>query len=54
MRKEIVSSTAMREGIEAMRHMTVGQLKQRYGEVLRSGSRKNRARKRARLVCAAA
>jgi len=33
MRKETVSSTAMREGIEALRHMTVGQLKQKYGEV---------------------
>ena len=33
MRKETVSSTAIREGIEALRHMTVGQLKQKYREV---------------------
>jgi hypothetical protein len=35
MRKETVSSTAMRERIEALRHMTVGQLKKEYGEVCR-------------------
>ena len=41
MRKETVSSTAMREGIEALRHMTVGQLKQKYGEVFGEASRSN-------------
>jgi hypothetical protein len=41
MRKEIVSSTAMREGIEALRHMTVGQLKERYREVFGEASRSN-------------
>ena len=39
MRKKTVSSTAMREGIEALRHMTVGQLKQKYGEVFGEASR---------------
>jgi|ERR1035438_3229102 hypothetical protein len=39
--KETVSSTAMREGIEALRHMTVGQLKQKYGEVFGEASRSN-------------
>jgi len=29
----------MREGIEALRHMTVGQLKQKYGEVFGEASR---------------
>ena len=41
MRKETVSSTAIREGIEALRHMTVGQLKQKYGEVVGEASRSN-------------
>ena len=41
MRKETVSSTAMREGIEALRHMTVGQLKQKYGEVFGEARRSN-------------
>lgn len=41
MRKEIVSSTEMREGIEALRHMTVGQLKQKYSEVFGEASRSN-------------
>jgi hypothetical protein len=31
----------MREGIEALRHMTVGQLKQKYGEVFGEASRSN-------------
>jgi hypothetical protein len=33
MRKETVNSTALREQIEGLRHMTVGQLKERYREV---------------------
>jgi hypothetical protein len=41
MKKETVSSTAMREGIEALRHMTVGQLKQKYGELFGESSRSN-------------
>ena len=41
MRNETVSSTAMREGIEALRHMTVGKLKQKYGEVFGEASRSN-------------
>ena len=41
MRKETVSSTTMREGIEALRHMTVGQLKQKYREVFGEASRSN-------------
>ncbi len=39
--KEIVSSTAMREGIEALRHMTVGQLKDKYRDVFGESSRSN-------------
>ena len=38
---DTVSSTAMREGIEALRHMTVGRLKQKYGEVFGEASRSN-------------
>jgi hypothetical protein len=41
MRKETVSSTVVREGIEALRHMTVGQLKQKYGEVFGEAGRSN-------------
>jgi len=41
MRKETVSSTTMRERIEALRHMTVGQLKKEYGEVFGETSRSN-------------
>ena len=41
MRKETVSSTAMREGIEALRYMTVGKLQQKYGEVFGEASRSN-------------
>ncbi len=41
MRKETVSSTAIREGIEALRHMTVGRLKQKYVEVFGEASRSN-------------
>jgi len=41
MKQETVSSTAMREGIEALRHMTVGQLKKKYGEVFGESSRSN-------------
>src|SRR5580658_10633129 len=41
MKKETVSSTAMREGIEALRHMTVGQLKDKYSEVFGEQSRSN-------------
>src|SRR5271157_1083806 len=39
--KEAVSSTVMREEIEALRHMTVGQLKQKYGEAFGEASRSN-------------
>jgi hypothetical protein len=39
--KEMVSSTAMREQIEALRHMTVGQLKDKYHEVFGESSRSN-------------
>ena len=39
--KDTVSSTAMREEIEALRHMTVGKLKQKYGEVFGEASRSN-------------
>src|ERR1700680_649347 len=41
MKQKAVSSTAMREGIEALRQMTVGQLKQKYGEVFGQASRSN-------------
>jgi len=41
MRTETVSSTAMREGIETLRHMTVGQLKQKYRQVFGEASRSN-------------
>src|ERR1041384_7348702 len=41
MRKETVSSTKMREGIETLRHMTVGQLKQKHREVFGEASRSN-------------
>jgi hypothetical protein len=40
-KKETVSSTAMREQIEALRHMTVGQLKEKYREVFDEASRSN-------------
>jgi hypothetical protein len=43
MRKETVSSTVVREGIEALRHMTVGQLKHKYvkSSVKRAGRTTN-------------
>lgn len=41
MRTEIVSSTAMREEIEGLRHMTVGKLKEKYREVFGESSRSN-------------
>ncbi len=41
MRKETVSSTALREQIEGLRHMTVGQLKNRYRDVFGESSRSN-------------
>lgn len=41
MRAETVSSTAVREQIEALRHMTVGQLKDRYRDVFGESSRSN-------------
>src|SRR5438067_970103 len=41
MRTEKVSSTAVREAIEALRHMTVGQLKDKYREVFGESSRSN-------------
>ena len=41
MRTETISSTALRERIESLRHMTVGQLKTKYQEVFGEGSRSN-------------
>jgi len=41
MRTEKVSSTAVREAIEALRHMTVGQLKDKYRNVFGESSRSN-------------
>ena len=41
MRKETVSTTAMPERIEALRHMTTGQLKEQYREVFGETSRSN-------------
>jgi hypothetical protein len=41
MRKKTVSSTAIHERIEALRHMTVGQLKEKYREAFGEASRSN-------------
>ncbi len=41
MKPEPVRSTALREEIEALRHMTVGQLKEKYREVFGEASRSN-------------
>jgi len=41
MRKITDSSTALREQIEALRHMTVGQLKEKYLEAFGEVSRSN-------------
>lgn len=41
MRTETISSTALREQIESLRHMTVGQLKTKYQEVFGEVSRSN-------------
>jgi len=41
MRKQTVSSTAIHEQIEALRHRTVGQLKQKYREAFGEASRSN-------------
>ena len=41
MRTETISSTALREQIESLRHMTVGQLKTKYQEVFGEISRSN-------------
>src|ERR1035441_792725 len=41
MRKQTVSSTAIHEQIEALRHMTVGQLKEKYREAFGEASRSN-------------
>src|SRR5262245_42199521 len=41
MRKETISTTALREQIEGLRHMTVGQLKEKYREVFGEESRSN-------------
>ena len=41
MRTETISSTALREQIESLRHMTVGRLKTKYQEVFGEGSRSN-------------
>jgi hypothetical protein len=39
MRKDTVNATALREQIEGLRHMTVGQLKEKYREVFGETSR---------------
>jgi len=39
--EETINSTALREQIEGLRHMTVGQLKDRYREVFGEDSRSN-------------
>jgi hypothetical protein len=41
MKTEKVSSTAVREAIEALRHMSVGQLKDKYRDVFGESSRSN-------------
>jgi hypothetical protein len=41
MKTETKNSTAVREEIEALRHMTVGQLKEKYREVFGKSSRSN-------------
>src|ERR1700683_3923011 len=41
MRTETISSTALREQIESLRHITVGQLKTKYKEVFGEVSRSN-------------
>jgi len=41
MRKHTNSSTVLREQIEALRHMTVGQLKEQYREAFGEVSRSN-------------
>ena len=42
MREETINTTASREQIEELRHMTVGQLKEKYHEVFGEDSRSNR------------
>jgi len=41
MREETINTTALREQIEGLRHMTVGQLKNKYREVFVEESRSN-------------
>src|ERR1019366_7657683 len=41
MREETTNTTALPEQIEGLRHMTVGQLKERYREVFGEDSRSN-------------
>jgi hypothetical protein len=41
MKTETKRSTALREEIEALRHMTVGQLKEKYRDVIGDASRSN-------------
>jgi hypothetical protein len=41
MRKQTISATALRTEIESLRHMTVGQLKEKYSEVFGEDSRSN-------------
>src|SRR5262249_37589272 len=41
MRKQTISSTALRTEIEALRYMTVGQLKDKYEDVFVEASRSN-------------
>jgi hypothetical protein len=41
MREETINTTALREQIEGLRHMTVGQLKDKYREVFGEQSRSN-------------
>ena len=39
--EETINTTALREQIEGLRHMTVGQLKNKYREVFGEDSRSN-------------
>jgi len=41
MRKQVVSTTALHQQIEGLRHMTTGQLKEKYREVFGEASRSN-------------
>jgi hypothetical protein len=41
MKTETIRSTALREEIEALRHMTAGQLKEKYRDAFGESSRSN-------------